>query len=89
MLAHWTREHLACQDTHIKDAEHALRLLPKRVDSYGLPRPKRAPTRDETRQPEAAQTTPELSPAEKARLAAGMRAALNGETRKVADAAAG
>jgi len=88
VLAYWTREHLACQDPHIKDAEHALRLLPKRVDSYGLPRPKRAPPRDETEQPQATPAAPELSPAEKARLAAGMRAALNPEKRTVADAAA-
>jgi hypothetical protein len=86
VLAHWTREHLACRESFVVDAEHALRLLPARTETYGLPRRKREAQPGASR---AAPTPPppECSPEEQQRLAAEAMAKVTGIGRRVGDGA--
>ncbi len=51
VLEHWAREHLRSTEKFVSDADHPLRMLPGRVDSYGLPRPKTAKPAEEPRAP--------------------------------------
>jgi hypothetical protein len=83
VLAHWTHEHLRCMEKFIADADHPLRLMASRVDSYGLPRPKAARAVEQTTSARPPASSPEDAAAALHRMKAGAAAARAALTQQV------